>query len=65
MALNEQQIAQAVELLAGSHQQKQPLSALPDDCLPSTAALPAFLDTRSEWQGRFDGIGDVTVRFTD
>lgn len=38
MALNEQQIAQAVELLAGSHQQKQPLSALPDDCLPATAA---------------------------
>ena len=38
MALSEQQIAQAVEHLAGSHQQKQPLSALPDDCLPVTAA---------------------------
>lgn len=38
MALSEQQIAQAVELLAGSHQQKRPLSALPDDCLPATAA---------------------------
>lgn len=38
MALSEQQIARAVELLEGSHQQKQPLSALPDDCLPATAA---------------------------
>jgi 2-keto-4-pentenoate hydratase len=38
MALNEQQIAQAVELLAGSHQQKRPLAALPDDCTPATAA---------------------------
>ena len=38
MALNEQQIARAVELLAGSHQKKQPLSALPDNCLPVTAA---------------------------
>ncbi len=38
MALNEQQIAQAVELLAGSHRHKQPLAALPDDCLPATAA---------------------------
>lgn len=28
------------------------------------AAPPAFLDARSEWQGRFAGIGDVTVRFT-
>lgn len=65
MALNEQQIAQAIELLAGSHQKKQPLSALPDHCLPSSAALPTFLDTRNEWQGRFGGIGDVTVRFTD
>jgi 2-keto-4-pentenoate hydratase len=38
MALNEQQIAQAVELLAGSHKEKLPLAALPDDCLPATAA---------------------------
>ncbi|MCZ6453461.1 MAG: hypothetical protein O6909_04385, partial [Alphaproteobacteria bacterium] len=38
MALNEQQIAQAVDLLAGSHQDKQPLAALPEDCLPATAA---------------------------
>lgn len=29
------------------------------------AAPPAFLDARREWQGRFEGIGDVTVRFTD
>lgn len=29
------------------------------------AAPPAFLDGRSEWQGRFEGIGEVTVRFTD
>ncbi len=29
------------------------------------AAPPLFLDARSEWQGRFEGIGDVTVRFTD
>jgi 2-keto-4-pentenoate hydratase len=29
------------------------------------AAPPAFLDARSEWQGRFEGIGEVTVRFTD
>ena len=38
MALNEQQITQAVELLAGSHRDKQPLSALPEDCQPATAA---------------------------
>lgn len=38
MALNEQQIAQAVELLAASHRDKQPLAALPDDVQPATAA---------------------------
>ena len=38
MALNEQQIAQAAALLADSHEVKQPLEALPEECQPSTAA---------------------------
>lgn len=29
------------------------------------AAPPAALGTASEWQGRFAGVGEVTVRFTD
>ncbi len=29
------------------------------------AAPPAALGSAREWQGRFDGVGDVTVRFTD
>jgi len=29
------------------------------------AAPPAFLDQRSEWRGRFEGVGEVVVRFTD
>ncbi len=38
MALNEEQIARAAELLAGSHSEKQTLAALPEDCQPATAA---------------------------
>jgi 2-keto-4-pentenoate hydratase len=38
MALNAEQIAQAVDLLAGSHQSKRPLSALPEEIQPATAA---------------------------
>lgn len=29
------------------------------------AAPPAFLDARSEWRGNYDGVGEVTVRFTE
>ena len=38
MALSEQQIAQATELLVNSHRNRHAMPALPDDCTPTTAA---------------------------